>query len=174
MNDPAWVQAVVGIIGGIIALIAIVIATWNAYETRKASQSALLATLITEFGTQEIATALQAVRKWKEDKGEDFAVIFEQGIKADDAAAKYVNSQRRVVEKFYRKATTLHFAGAFPRKLLSYAVYNAGLNLFYDVVHKLNEKLNPRHDPDVHDYLMRHFGRYKRAESVLMVNPTAK
>jgi len=123
-------------------------AAWAANETRRAAKIAeraaeaqLLYEFMREYDQYEMADALRLLRSLacKPNFANDWIHAFRNG----DVDAKNVDKARRRVFKHFQRGVRLQNAGLISKNGLKTVADQAGINVYFDVVHCLNLALNP-------------------------------
>jgi hypothetical protein len=143
----------------IVAAIATVIAattSWSsasqakraADETRKAATSALLASLVLEYQSNDMMMALQRMGELQRSKGL-LAILKEARDQISQTIE--INNARRNVHWFYKKIWLLHKSGALDRLQVKILIHNTyGFELWADFVLPLSKAIEP--SPDMFDW----------------------
>ena len=96
------------------------------------------------YNSEEMASALRSLVKWRQTQGAEFAETWNGAYLAGDAPAADINKARRLVSRFYQDVARLYEVGlinrAFGRALLA----SNGLHVYYEIC----APMNAVHDPE--------------------------
>jgi len=139
--------------------------------TKDAAEATLVRAFLDDYFSQGISVALQRLRDWKEQNGDEFASAWLTRRQAGDEKAHQVDQARRTIKAYFEKTARIFSAGLIRPKILHQIAYVAGVNIYYDIVDPLERELNPGRSPETIELLKRHCGRYIEGELIRAVPP---
>jgi hypothetical protein len=159
------------LISTVIALwtaVAAFLAAWATQRSAKATREAVEATLIASFYDEYFDQSMSDALRFLAGLGneENFAKRWIQGMQTNDPQARVADGFRRKVKGYFHKAAALYLAGLIPPSTFRLVAYQAGLNIYYEVVEPMEVELGPNHNRQIIELLRDKLGKYKESEGI--------
>jgi hypothetical protein len=138
--------AVIAAVSAIGALLSAIGAFLSAARTRGAAEAALAFQMRQAYGAPEMARALEVLRWWAEEAGDDFATKWSGRWHAGVKPAREVEDARRLVASYFETAIDLHDAKMISESTLRLVAGVSGLHAVRDYILPLSLEVNTRAD----------------------------
>ena len=147
-------------ITAIATLLAAFAAALAARATAKASRGTLVANLFDDYWSAEYLSAARRVREWEKKHGSNYARFFGELHRRHTKLSpeelrefNEVNTARRKVKEYFRKAQQLHSGRYLTRKDITKLLCPSHrVKFLLEVVEKFDPELNPNYDGEMYNF----------------------
>ena len=147
----------------IATFLAAVAAGLAAWATAKASRGTLVANLYDDYWSAEYLSAARKIREWEKKHGSNHASVFGELHRRDPKLSPEerrefdeVNTARRKVKEYFRKAQQLYFGGYLTKRDITELLCPSHrVELLLEVVEKFEPELNPNYTVEMYDFYRR-------------------
>lgn len=148
------------VIYGVIITALAAIATVGSWSTARAAlQAQLLFQFIKEYSEPQMCTALQTLINWKSQYRDKFDTEYIKRLKKGEEKALEVHYARRQVSSYFSRAFRLYKTCFIRKRILQEIGAVEGINIYYDIVEKLEQKLNLEYDKKTFEQINKICGR---------------
>jgi hypothetical protein len=154
LSDAGGIASIVGAIAAALAAIG----SWaSARAVKMSTEAQLLATLMNEYSSNEMLTAIRELTGWANQYGDDLA----DELRRRNAPDLFGPSRRRV-SHYFQKVHTLWQQNLIMRETVKALVMEDQARLYIDIVEPLEEVANPRYRDTSFRQLGWLYGLHKR------------
>ena len=169
--DFESIALVIGAISMLAGVAAAIAAFRAARETRKSVEAELVLQFLDHYASDEMLNALRVLRMWEAEHGEGFEKVWRERLDLQVPEAHTVDQARRRVKNYFLNALRLFESQYVDREFLAEVCSVDGINIFYDIVEKLELALNEKYDQSRFQRIADLCGRARSGELMDPVPP---
>lgn len=144
-------QLLLSIFAIVIAIIAVIVALYNAWQTRKAIVAQIIIELREKYADEKMLEGMHKIQEWKNTMGENYEKTFKEQRKTKGTMAMQVDIGRRNFFHYLRMIYDLKKARTVDKKFVKLMVSKDTVDFLRDHVEPL-QKFLPYYDQEEEVY----------------------
>lgn len=123
-----------------VSFLALVVAYWTARIQNRTSVTALFLDFSRRYNSSEMREAMLSLTGFfLSNQGPDFATLWFKDFNAGSEAARLLDNQRRLINRYYSDLIRLYRHRYVDRAFIRLAGEHYAINVYYKVVHPMNQ-----------------------------------
>ncbi len=169
MQNWLWVIALIGALGAVGAALA----AWkSANETRKTVLAQIVLQITSTYSSSDMGESVKRLHDWKRKHPQDFAELFEKGLREPNNITEQLDEDRRRVSHYFHQIRVMLDCGVVDEKFLKKLIKPDQVDTLLDVVEPLEKAKNPDYDHSTFDLFRSMYRKESQREaSPLLYNP---
>ncbi len=144
----AWIISIIGATGAVCAAIA----AWrSAKATRKTVLAQIVMQITSAYSAPDMGESVKRLHDWRNKHPQDFAQLFEKGMREPNNITDQLNEDRRRVSHYFHQIKSLLDCGVVDEDFVKKLVQPDQVDTLLDVVEPLEKAKDPNYDHSTFD-----------------------